>query len=129
MLITPKSKFNDKPLKFAQMGQKPQKKQPAADVDNPNKPDAADKKAAAKSAPKAKGKNTKRSAGYFAKKAATALVDKSASKSGDVGKHNNGTTTGFSAVTKAAQKEGFSASTAQKIAGAQYQKMKKAGKV
>lgn len=45
-------------------------------------------------------------------------------KGGDVGKHNNGTTTGFKAVEKKAEKEYGSKEAGEKVAGAVYQKMK-----
>lgn len=45
-------------------------------------------------------------------------------KGGDVGKHNNGTTTGFKAVEKKASKEYHSKEAGEKVAGAIYQKMK-----
>jgi hypothetical protein len=70
-------------------------------------------------------KKTKGNTAALAQKAATVL----ASKGGDVGKHNNGKTTGFSAVEKSATKEGYSPAVAEKIAGAQYQKMKRKGQL
>lgn len=45
-------------------------------------------------------------------------------KGGDIGKHNNGTTTGFKAVEKKAAKEYHSEEAGEKVAGAIYQKMK-----
>jgi hypothetical protein len=62
-------------------------------------------------------------AAKLAKNAATML----AAPKGDVGKHNNGKTTGFSAVAKNATKEYGSAAAGQKVAGAVYQKMKRKG--
>lgn len=46
-------------------------------------------------------------------------------KGGDVGKHNNGKTTGFKAVEKNAAKEYGSKEAGEKVAGAVYQKMRK----
>lgn len=46
-------------------------------------------------------------------------------KHGDVGKHNNGTTTGFKAVEKKAAKEYGSKAAGEKVAGAVYAKMRK----
>ncbi len=43
----------------------------------------------------------------------------------DVGKHNNGTTTGFKAVERKADKEYGSKEAGERVAGAVYQKMKK----
>lgn len=42
----------------------------------------------------------------------------------DVGKHNNGKTTGFKAVAKKAGKEYGSAAAGKRVAGAIYQKMR-----
>lgn len=45
-------------------------------------------------------------------------------KGGDVGKHNNGTTTGFKAVEKKGEKEYGSKKVGERVAGAIYQKMR-----
>lgn len=50
-------------------------------------------------------------------------------KKGDVGKRNNGKTTGFKAVAKKAAKEYGSAAAGKRVAGAVYQKMKAKGKI
>lgn len=55
----------------------------------------------------------------FAKKAAKALAGK-----GDIGKHNNGKTTGFSAVASSAAKEYGSAAAGERVAGAVLAKMR-----
>lgn len=47
----------------------------------------------------------------------------------DVGKHNNGKTTGFKAVEKSAVKQYGSEAIAQRVAGSVYQNMKKKGKL
>jgi len=47
----------------------------------------------------------------------------------DMGKHNNGKTTGFDALAKKAGKEYGSKAAGERVAGAQFQKMKKAGQV
>lgn len=47
----------------------------------------------------------------------------------DLGKHNNGKTTGFNAVAKKATKEYGSATAGKKVAGAIYQNMRKSGKL
>lgn len=64
-----------------------------------------------------------------AMKAAAPIATKRASKKKDVGKKNNGTTTGFGAVAKNASKEYGSKAAGQKVAGAVYQKMKASGKL
>lgn len=66
---------------------------------------------------KAAKKNSKPN--RFAKKAANAL-----SGSGDIGKHNNGKTTGFSAVASSAAKEYGSAAAGDRVAGAVLAKMR-----
>ena len=45
----------------------------------------------------------------------------------DMGKHNNGETTGFKAVADKAAKEYGSKAAGERVAGAQFQKMKKSG--
>jgi len=60
----------------------------------------------------------------FAKKAAVAL----ATKKGDVGKKNNGKTTGFNVVANKAAAEYGSEEAGERVAGAVLKKMKKAGK-
>jgi hypothetical protein len=65
----------------------------------------------------------------WAKKAAAPIVAKKTKKKGDVGKKNNGKTTGFSAVAKKATAEYGSAAAGQRVAGAMYQKMKTSGKL
>jgi len=50
-------------------------------------------------------------------------------KEADVGKHNNGKTTGFKAVANKAAKEYGSKKAGEKVAGAVFQKMKASGKV
>lgn len=64
-----------------------------------------------------------------ATKAAAPVVKKKMAKRGDVGKQNNGTTTGFNVVAKSAGKEYGSKAAGQKVAGAVYQNMKKSGKI
>ena len=44
-------------------------------------------------------------------------------RKGDVGKRNNGKTTGFNAVANKAAKEYGSKAAGQRVAGAMYQKM------
>lgn len=63
-----------------------------------------------------------------AKKAAVPIVNKKMAKR-DVGKKNNGTTTGFSAVAKKAGAEYGSKAAGQKVAGAVYNKMKSKGQL
>lgn len=71
----------------------------------------------------------KTKSGFYANRAARTLADAASKKKGDVGKHNNGKTTGFSAVAKKAAQEYGSAAAGQRVAGAVYQKMKRAGKL
>lgn len=63
-----------------------------------------------------------------AKQAASPIVAKKLKKKGDVGKKNNGKTTGFKAVAANAAKEYGSAAAGQKVAGSVYAKMKASGK-
>lgn len=95
-LITKKPPSNQK-LTFKPMGSKPgiSKAMPVAKKKTSNKPNS------------------------FAKKAASALAGK-----GDIGKHNNGKTTGFSAVASSAAKEYGSAAAGAKVAGAVLAKMR-----
>lgn len=95
-----KKPVDDTKLTFAPMGQKPGTKAPGISV--------------VKAAPKKKAKTNP-----FAKKAANALSGK-----GDIGKKNNGTTTGFSAVANSAAKEYGSAAVGAKVAGAVLAKMR-----
>jgi hypothetical protein len=55
--------------------------------------------------------------------------EKEEKSGGDVGKHNNGKTTGFKAVEKRAEKEYGSKEAGEKVAGAVLAKMKKAHKL
>lgn len=64
-----------------------------------------------------------------AQSAAKPIVSKKVKKRGDVGKQNNGKTTGFSAVAKNASKEYGSKATGQRVAGAVYAKMRASGKI
>lgn len=54
-------------------------------------------------------------------------VSKKARSGKDLGKKNNGKTTGFNAVDKSAMKKYHSKKIAEKVAGAQFQKMKRKG--
>lgn len=62
-----------------------------------------------------------------AMKAATPLATKKVKK--DVGKKNNGKTTGFKAVENNAAKEYGSKAAGQRVAGSVYQRMKASGKL
>lgn len=54
---------------------------------------------------------------------------KKAKKGMDMGKKNNGKTTGFKAVAKKAGKEFGSAAQGKKVAGAVFKNMRKSGKL
>lgn len=101
------------------------KKKPLVFTKNakPDVENAADAKKPGDAKEDAPVKKTTGKTAKLAKSAATML----AAPKGDVGKHNNGKTTGFSAVAKNATKEYGSAAAGQKVAGAVYQKMKRKG--
>lgn len=56
-------------------------------------------------------------------------IAKKAAAGIDLGKRNNGKTTGFSTVAKKASKEYGSAAAGKRVAGAIYQHMRKSGKL
>lgn len=57
------------------------------------------------------------------------IIKQMPKKKGDVGKHNNGKTTGFKAVEKKAAKKYGSVAAGKRVAGAVYQNMRKSGKI
>lgn len=73
---------------------------------------------------KTKGKSASKKKVMTASQAA-----KEAQSDKDMGKKNNGKTTGFKAVQKKAMKKYKDPVVAKKVAGAQFQKMRKAGQL